>query len=161
MSAAPSTLAELSRVAQDLQRVAVAVPEGPALTYGALLDEVEGLASAIRGAGLSDGTVVGIVLGNEPGFLTTFLGVANAGAVAAPLNPAYTQEEFRFYLEDARAGAIVLGPGDHPAREAAEGLGIRVIDLAGRVLQENGRRLPRGAAALQETRLTPTRPSRG
>src|SRR5438309_4386910 len=45
---------------------------------------------------------------------------------SAPLNPSYKVEEFRFYLEDAGAKAVIVAPGDHPAREAARQLQIPV-----------------------------------
>src|SRR5262249_46460947 len=39
---------------------------------------------------------------------------------------AYKVEEFRFYVEDAGAKAIIVPPGPHPAREAAAQLQIPV-----------------------------------
>src|SRR5438309_7724459 len=36
---------------------------------------------------------------------------------SAPLNPGYKVEEFRFYLEDAGAKAVIVSPGDHPRSE--------------------------------------------
>jgi acyl-CoA synthetase (AMP-forming)/AMP-acid ligase II len=49
-------------------------------------------------------------------------------AVAAPLNPAYTEAEFAFYMEDLGAKLLIVG-GDTPARAAAEGLGVPVATL--------------------------------
>jgi acyl-CoA synthetase (AMP-forming)/AMP-acid ligase II len=62
-----------------------------------------------------------------------FLGVS-ASCVCAPLNPAYRIEEFEFYLRDLDAAAIVIeggaeGGADSPARVAATGLGIGIIEL--------------------------------
>src|SRR6185436_12429426 len=60
------------------------------------------------------------------------------------LNPGYKVEEFRFYLEDAGAKAVIVAPGDHPARDAARQLKIPVwlcaLDAEGRVFvrQESG-----------------------
>ena len=57
-----------------------------------------------------------------------FLAVAVIAA-AAPLNPAYGQSEFEFYLSDLEAKGIVLGEGlETAARAAAEKLGIPVLD---------------------------------
>ncbi|MCP5112210.1 MAG: AMP-binding protein, partial [bacterium] len=48
----------------------------------------------------------------------------------APLNPAYREEEFRFYLSDLNARAMIAPRGvPTPARDAAHELGIRVIEL--------------------------------
>ena len=107
---------------------AIVVPGGPTLTYNELHDQVEGLASALSNAGLSRGQAASIVLGNDIRFVTTFLAVARLGAVAAPLNPNYTEEEYRFYMEDAGASLAILPPEDHPARAAAQGLGLPCIE---------------------------------
>ncbi|MBS1256070.1 MAG: Long-chain-fatty-acid--CoA ligase [Deltaproteobacteria bacterium] len=48
----------------------------------------------------------------------------------APLNPAYKQDEFEFYLEDLRAKALVVQAGStSPVVEAARKLGIIIIEL--------------------------------
>ena len=72
-----------------------------------------------------------MVLPNNLEFLVAFLATTWARAIAAPLNPGYKVEEFRFYLEDAGAKAVIVGPGDHPAREAARQLGIPIWEVAG------------------------------
>ena len=41
---------------------------------------------------------------------TAFLCVASA-ATSAPLNPAYRQDEFEFYLEDLKAEALIVEAG--------------------------------------------------
>src|SRR5262249_41326477 len=55
--------------------------------------------------------------------------VTRARLVAAPLNPGYKAEEFRFYLEDGEARLVLAAPGTHPAREAARELGLPVWDV--------------------------------
>ena len=60
---------------------------------------------------------------------TAFLCVASA-ATSAPLNPAYRQDEFEFYLEDLKAKALIVEAGsESPALRAAEKLGVAVITL--------------------------------
>jgi acyl-CoA synthetase (AMP-forming)/AMP-acid ligase II len=66
------------------------------------------------------------VLPNNLEFLVAFLGTTWARAIAAPLNPGYKAEEFRFYMEDAGAKAVIVAAGDHPAREAARELNIPI-----------------------------------
>ncbi|MBM3949060.1 MAG: AMP-binding protein [SAR202 cluster bacterium] len=121
---------------------AVVVPGGPTLTYAALRDEVERVAALLAGAGLRRGGPVSIILGNSLEYLVTFLAATRAGAVAAPLNPAYTAAEFRFYMEDAGTRLALLPPGPHEARKAAVTLSIPVIeatsDPAGRVHLSRG-----------------------
>src|SRR4051794_14935550 len=98
---------------------AVLIPDGPEVTYGQLQAQVEAVTAALREGGVQAGEPIGIVLPNNLEYLVAFLATTWARAIAAPLNPGYKVEEFRFYLEDAGAGAIIVGPGDHPAREAA------------------------------------------
>src|SRR5206468_7171651 len=59
-------------------------------------------------------------------YLACFLGVTRAGLIAAPLNPAYKAEEFRFYLEDTAAAVVIAPPGEHVVREVARDLGLFV-----------------------------------
>src|SRR5947207_6557295 len=88
------------------------------LTFNQLRDQVERLSGQLRGLGIGLGDRVGIVLPNGPEMAITFLAVA-ATATAAPLNPAYREEEFRFYLDDLEAKALITLPGDAPAAHAA------------------------------------------
>ena len=71
-------------------------------------------------------------LPNGPEIVTAFLGVVAAGAAAAPLNQAYTADEFHAYLDDLQPRAMLFLRGEaSPARAACEALGIRQLELAG------------------------------
>ena len=71
-------------------------------------------------------------LPNGPEIVAAFLGAVAAGAAAAPLNQAYTAEEFHAYLEDLEPRAMLFLRGEQsPARSACAALGIRGLDLAG------------------------------
>jgi acyl-CoA synthetase (AMP-forming)/AMP-acid ligase II len=111
---------------QFASQPAVFIPDGPAVTYGQLQNQIETVTVALRDGGVQAGEPIGIVLPNNLEFLVSFLGTTWARAVAAPLNPGYKVEEFRFYLEDAGARAVIMAPGDHPAREAARQLQIPI-----------------------------------
>ena len=107
---------------------AIVIPEGPTLSYGALSDEIERVAGVLAAAGVKAGRPVSIVLGNNLEFLVSFLAVTRAGAIAAPLNSAYTVDEFKFFMEDADAQLAIVPPGDHAGREAAGQLGVPTLD---------------------------------
>ena len=109
---------------------AVIVPDGPAVTYGELRSCVDRAAGLLTGAGLEPDRPVSIALGNSLEFLIAFLAVARAGAIAAPLNPAYTAEEFAFYVADAGSQMAVVPPGAHPARDAADSLGVPTLEVS-------------------------------
>ncbi len=117
---------------------AVFIPDGPEVTYAQLQTQIETVTAALRAGGVQAGAPVAIVLPNNLEFLVAFLATTWARAVAAPLNPGYKVEEFRFYLEDAGAKAVIVSPGDHPAREAARQLHLPIwecgLDPNGRVL---------------------------
>jgi acyl-CoA synthetase (AMP-forming)/AMP-acid ligase II len=100
------------------------------LRRSAILGQVEQLAGQLRGAGVEPGDRVAIVLPNGPEMALAFLGVACCAA-AAPLNPAYREEEFRFYLEDLRPKALVVAPGGGEAARAALPAGAVVLELEG------------------------------
>jgi oxalate---CoA ligase len=137
MSMPVDTLASLLPM-EHRHRTAIAVPDdGPRLTYGALGDQVAGVAESLRRAGIGPGDPVAIVLGNGVEFIVTFLATTSARAMAAPLNPGYKVDEFRFYMEDAGVRAVIVPPGDHPARTAAADLSLPCwearLDARGRV----------------------------
>lgn len=49
------------------------------------------------------GDFVATVFGNGIEFLVSFLAITSARCVAAPLNPAYLEDEFTFYLKDTQS----------------------------------------------------------
>ncbi|MYC05951.1 MAG: AMP-binding protein [Chloroflexi bacterium] len=133
--------------------MAISVPDGANVTYAEFGEEIERVAELLAGAGMQPGRAVSIALPNGLEFMVVFLAVARAGAIAAPLNPAYTADEFKFYMEDAEAQLAILPLGEHPAREAAAELGVPTIEAA---LDDAGRTvLSRGGDTLAARRDAP------
>ena len=128
------------------------IPGGPTITYGDLRDEVERVAETLATV-IAPRRAVSIVLPNGLEFLVAFLAVARAGAIAAPLNSAYTLDEFKFYMEDADAQLVILPNGDHAGREAAAQLRIPTLDTR---LDSDGKvQLSHDGADLTERKDTP------
>ena len=98
------------------------------LTYAQLRAQVHATAEALAAAGVKRGERVGIALPNGVPNVVTFLAAAMAGT-AAPLNPAYKEEEFRFYLEDTNARFLLLPPDGADAARAAAGDKVPVITV--------------------------------
>jgi acyl-CoA synthetase (AMP-forming)/AMP-acid ligase II len=122
----PSTLLDLIRPI-PADRIAVILPEpNIRITYGQLGDEVEALAEMLSAAGVKRGDRVGIALPNGFPMIASFLAAAMA-ATAAPLNPAYKEEEFTFYLEDTAARVLILPPDGAEAARRAAGDRVRVL----------------------------------
>jgi acyl-CoA synthetase (AMP-forming)/AMP-acid ligase II len=100
--------------------VAIAVSgDGPVVTYDQLRQQVDSLAAQLNQLGLGRGDRIAMALPNGLEMIVSFLAASAVGA-AAPLNPAYRLDEFKFYLEDTGASALILPPtGSDEAREAA------------------------------------------
>eukprot|EP00026_Physarum_polycephalum_P001975 Phypoly_transcript_01979.p1 GENE.Phypoly_transcript_01979~~Phypoly_transcript_01979.p1 ORF type:complete len:467 (+),score=109.53 Phypoly_transcript_01979:1527-2927(+) len=78
---------------------------------------------------MQKGDVIAIILPNGLPFLVSFLAVTWSRAIAAPLNSGYTTDEFVFYLDDIKAKVVILAPGPHAGRDAAEKLKIPIWEL--------------------------------
>ena len=117
------TLANLMDNAPS-NKTSVIIPGGPNINYQDFRDEVEKIAGLLAGYGVNKGATVSIVLENSLDFMVDFLAVTRAGAIAAPLNPAYTVDEFKFFMEDADAKLVIVSAGATAAIEAANSLSI-------------------------------------
>ncbi|NNK65752.1 MAG: AMP-binding protein [Rhodobacteraceae bacterium] len=108
---------------------AIGAPGRDWLSYAGLRDLTEDVRTALHRAGIGRGDRVAIVLANGPEMATAFVTVAQC-ATTAPLNPAYREDEFAFYLEDLKAKAIILADDyDGPALAAANRFGLTVLRL--------------------------------
>ncbi len=114
----------------DAAHFAIGAPDRSWLSYGALRDQATYVGKALHGFGIGRGDRVAIVLPNGPEMASAFVCVAQT-AITAPLNPAYKQEEYAFYLEDLSAKALmVMADYDGPALAAALALGLAVIRVS-------------------------------
>jgi long-chain acyl-CoA synthetase len=106
------TLVDLVRQRAEERPDAVALRfEGATTTYRQLLEQAQAFACALEERGVKRGDRVALLLPNCPQFLIAELGTWMAGAVVAPMNPTYPDDELRGLL--ARAGAttaVVLAP---------------------------------------------------
>ena len=99
------------------------------MTYGMLCNQSITLGGQLRAQGISVSGRVAIVLPNGPEMAAAFASLLPWVAVA-PLNPAYTADEFEFYLEDLNADLLLTQAGfASDAKQAAKSLGIRVIKI--------------------------------
>jgi len=117
----PTTLLGLLQAAPR-ERTAILLPEtGTRVSYASLLRQVEAVANQLAAAGVGRGQRVGMALPNGLPTIVCFLAASVAGT-AAPLNPAYREDEFRFYLDDTNACVLIVPPdGAEAARAAAAG----------------------------------------
>ena len=104
-------------------------PGRPDLTYDELGQLVGATGRALAARGVGPGVPVAIVLPNGPEMAAVFLAVSSH-ATAAPLNPAYREDEFAFYLDDLKVKLLIALEGTAtPARAAARRLGIPTANI--------------------------------
>jgi long-chain acyl-CoA synthetase len=85
--------------------------KGACLSYGEVERLSDGLAASLVAHGVGKGDRVAIVLPNCPQAIVAQLGAWKAGAIAAPINPLYTERELEYTLQTCGATtAIVLTP---------------------------------------------------
>ena len=91
----PGTLLDVLSAAPG-DSTAILVPEANLrVSYDALRSQVAALADSLASAGIAHGDRVAMALPNGLPAIVSFLAASIAGT-AAPLNPAYRQDEFAF-----------------------------------------------------------------
>ncbi len=109
--------------------VAIAAPERSPLSYADLANLIYDRVADLNAAGINRNDPVAIVLPNGPLMAVAFVTVA-AGATAAPLNPAYTADEYGFFLNDLGAKALLVEhDSKSPAIGVAHALGIPILPI--------------------------------
>lgn len=94
--------------------------EGLTITYAQLLQQVNLVAQELLNLGVNRGDRIGIALPNSLEMIVAFLAATSVGT-AAPLNPAYKRDEFKFYLEDTSAKILIVPrAGAEEAKAVAE-----------------------------------------
>src|SRR5581483_5786001 len=98
------------------------------ITYDNLRKQVERAADDLAKLGLGRGDRIAMALPNGLEVIVAFLAASITGT-AAPLNPAYRLDEFKFYLEDTNASVLIVPPKDSDAAREAAGDNILIIEI--------------------------------
>lgn len=108
-------------------------PEGLTISYPELSNLISRFQSSLAEIGITAHSAVSIALPNTLPFVVSFFAVANQRSIAAPLNPAYTQAEFEFYIDDLKSKLIIVPPGstaaNAPSVRAARKFGAAVAEV--------------------------------
>jgi malonyl-CoA/methylmalonyl-CoA synthetase len=83
--------------------------QGRTVTYGELDKWARRFAAWLQASGVAPGDRVALFIDDKLSFLTAHLGVLFAGGVPLPLNPRFTREEMRYFLEDSEACVVIAG----------------------------------------------------
>ena len=105
--------------------------EGARTSYRSLVEQAEAFAHALEARGVKRGDRVALLLPNCPQFLIAELGAWMAGAIVAPMNPTYPDDELTSLL--ARAGAtvaVVLAPFYDRLKAAQPSTQVRHVIIA-------------------------------
>ncbi|CAJ0900731.1 2826_t:CDS:1, partial [Entrophospora sp. SA101] len=119
---------------------AIIIPQnGLIISYSALLHLIDTFQNQLLQQQLKKQDVVSIVLPNSLEFTVSFLGVALQSNIAAPLNPAYSEDEFKFYLKDSNSKVVIVpkgwlnndgGNNNNAAIKAAKALGVGIVEIS-------------------------------
>ncbi|KAK7270856.1 hypothetical protein RJT34_26338 [Clitoria ternatea] len=123
----PMTLTALlhDAAAKFPSRRAISVAGKINLTHSRLQQLTEIAANRLVSAGVKPGDVIALTFPNTVEFVVMFLAILRARATAAPLNSAYTAEEFEFYLSDSESKFLITSlEGNVSAQAAASKLKI-------------------------------------
>ena len=137
----------------DARGPALLTVGGDSISHPELRAEVERLAQQLRAMGLGPRDRMAIVLPNGPEMALTLLAVMSVGC-AAPLNPKYREDEFRFYLDDLGAAALITFAGESPAAQAAAPATTVAVEVRG-----SGLSIDFGRAESQPAATAADRPS--
>ncbi len=124
----------LSAAVPASEKVVLTTPGGRRLAYGDLFATARRFAHVLARCGVEPGDRVALQVEKSPEALALVLGVAAAGAVVLPLNPAYTTGEVAHFVADATPRVLVATPARRDALEpvaAAHGARLETLGTGG------------------------------
>jgi long-chain acyl-CoA synthetase len=96
------------------------VSPGRVTTYGTLREQVARMRGGLAARGIEPGDRVAIVAANNWYFVTAYLAVLGAGAIAVPLNPQSPAPEIEHELGQVSAELALIGPGGRQVMDALD-----------------------------------------
>jgi oxalate---CoA ligase len=115
---------------ENSRRPALICPDDDiVVSHRELAGAVHQLAGVLAGLGVTRGQRVALVMPHGPEVIELLLAAVVLGATAAPLNPGYTEAEYRFYLDDLDPSLLLVqaGRGANARRAAGE---LRIADVS-------------------------------
>jgi len=117
------------------------------VTFAELDRQAQTVAANLQRLGIRKGDVVALMMGNRPSFLAIWFGIAAAGGVFAPINPAHRGHVLRHMLAISRTRIVIFEEqfADQLLAEAAH-----LPDLIHLVGDVGGRNLPVPASPIKD-----------
>jgi acyl-CoA synthetase (AMP-forming)/AMP-acid ligase II len=155
MVAAPRTVSEMFalRLEHDPDREFLIVPDGRAWTFRDIDALADDLTECLRSDGVGRGSVVGLLLWNDPASFVSVLAVWRLGAIAALCGAVSPTGEARRRFELVGATAVISGD----ARKLDGRWPVIEVDVAGRAIE--GRSTRGGVASAPALVLAPDDPA--
>lgn len=100
--------------------------DGRELDNAGFAEEVTRVAGRLAALGVRQGDTVAVMLPNRAEIITTMFAAWHLGAALTPVNPALTDEEARYQVEDSSSVLLV---GDGRGRGLAATIGIPGVDV--------------------------------
>lgn len=117
-----------AQAARQPEALALLAADRPALTYAQLWVQVQHIAQVLQSHGAGPAVRVAVMLPNGPERVSAFLGVATCAACVL-LNPASRAAELRAYLADTQACIAIVDASERgPLREAADAVGLTLLE---------------------------------
>jgi acyl-coenzyme A synthetase/AMP-(fatty) acid ligase len=128
-----NSLSELISSTNPLPALIIPAKTNPlTISYNQFYAHVSGFQRRLAKAGVNAHDAVTLVLPNSYEFAVAFLAISWQRAIAAPLNPAYKEGEFKFYIEDIRSVLVIVPKGyftqNHAAVRAARQHQVAVME---------------------------------
>ncbi|KAK5091437.1 hypothetical protein LTR05_001620 [Lithohypha guttulata] len=100
---------------------AIVVPGADPLevSYEQLAADILELQRKLADLGIKRADAVSIAIPNSYEFIVAFLAASTQRAIAAPLNPAYKQDEFEFYIDDLASSLCLVPKGQYESNSPA------------------------------------------
>jgi amino acid adenylation domain-containing protein len=118
------------RASTSPQAAAILGIERDPLSFASLAGHIQRTVRQLNRLGIGRDDRIAIVQPNGPEAVVCFLAACSTG-VAAPLNPRYSFDEFRFYLSDLKPKVLILSSSeDSAAAKAASSMSVPVLRLA-------------------------------
>ena len=106
------------------------LPDGQIITYRKFLVKSAKIANTLIEMGLKPGDCVAIQVEKSPEMLNIYAACAQAGLVFLPLNPSYTVDELKYFIENSEAGLIICDQkNEKDLKIIAEDLNILIETL--------------------------------
>lgn len=113
MNPPPTLATSISGTSSDTAIIVPSKPSALTVSYRQLRSDILDFQKTLADLGISQGDAVSIALPNTYEFIVSFLAISYQRAIAAPLNPAYKQDEFEFYIQDLASALIIVPKGQY------------------------------------------------